>query len=217
MKPENKKLLMAGAAELGAPLAEGQAEAVGEYLALLDKWAEKINLTAVKGERERVVRLVLDSLAAAPLLGEGLRVADVGSGAGVPGLMVKIARPDLYLTLIESRRKRADFLAEVVRRLKTSGIEVFPGRAEDYKGETFDAALARAVGRAGELAMLCGPLVKPAGLILAMKGPAPEAELMEDEAGISQAGFRVKEIRRYRLPDDDVLRTIVVLEKTMAR
>jgi 16S rRNA (guanine527-N7)-methyltransferase len=216
MEPENKELLIAGAAELGAPLAEGRAEAVGEYLALLEKWAQKMNLTAVKGERERVIKLVLDSLAPAPLLGEGQRVADVGSGAGLPGLVVKIARPDLYMTLIESRRKRADFLGEVVRRLKLSGVEVFPGRAEDYKGETFDAALARALGRAGELTRLCRGLVKPGGLILAMKGPAPEAELDEDDAQIRKAGFRVREIRPYRLPENALARTILVLEKAPA-
>ncbi|HUT52058.1 MAG TPA: 16S rRNA (guanine(527)-N(7))-methyltransferase RsmG [bacterium] len=217
MKPENKQLLIAGAAELGVQLSEFQAGLVDAYLSHLDKWAAKMNLTAVKGERERVVKLVLDSLALAPLLDQGMRVADVGSGAGLPGLPVKIARPDLYMTLIESRRKRADFLGEVERRLGLQGLTVFAGRAEEYKDAPFDAALVRAVGRLGELALPCRKLVKQGGLVLAMKGPAPEKEIAEDDAQIQKTGFRIKELKHYRLPDGAGGRSIVVMEKTRSR
>jgi len=213
MEADNQEILIAGARAFEVLLTGEQVKRIGEYLALLDKWSRKMNLTAVQGEQERVVKLVLDSLAVAPLLSEGMRVLDVGSGAGLPGIPVKLAVPGIIITLAESRRKRVDFLKEAVRKLGLTGVEVFAGRAEDYPGPGFDAVLVRAVGDLSSIIEAGAGRLSAGGIMAAMKGPEPEAEIAGAEARMRSAKIRIREIRRYALPEAAGSRSLVVLEK----
>jgi 16S rRNA (guanine527-N7)-methyltransferase len=185
-----------------------------KYLALLNKWNEKINLTAVRKEREQVVSLLLDSLAVAMVVPDREKVLDVGSGAGLPGIPLKVARPGIDLTLAESRRKKADFLGAVARELGLRGVRVHPGRAEELAaGEKFGMVTARAVAELGELAALAGGLLGPGGRLVAMKGPDPEAELRAAQGALDRAGLRLDRVRRYELPAGGGSRSLVILVK----
>ena len=213
METENLELLIKGARDLGFEFGERETGLFDQYLSLLDKWASKINLTAINGERNRVTRLILDSLNVAPLIDDGMRVIDVGSGAGLPGIPVKIARPGVELVLCESRQKRSDFLKEVARKLGLPGVSVFDARAEQWDGQEFDAALVRGVGAIDEIVKICSPLVRPGGSLVAMKGPAAEEELRDLMEPAGKLGFSIREIRPYDLPGHDASFNLVILDK----
>lgn len=216
-------------------LGPGAEDLFGRYLFLLRKWCRVINLTGVREEREQVVKLILDSLAVVPVVegffggagrvsGEGgisfLRVMDLGSGAGFPGIPVKVARPGWEMVLVESREKRVSFLKEAVRELKLEGIEVFHGRAEDF-GEGrllwgaggFQVILCRGVGKLDKVARLCSGLIGGGGILVAMKGPEPEEEIRAAKGRVERFGFRIGGPRFYCLPDHDNKRSLVILQK----
>jgi len=214
METENLELLIEGARDLGLELGERETALFDQYLSLLDKWSTKTNLTAIKGERERVIRLILDSLNVVPLLADGMRVIDIGSGAGLPGIPVKVVMPGVELVLCESRKKRAVFLGEAVRKLKLDGVRVFDARAEQWDGELFDAALVRAVGALDALVKICSPLMKRGGVLIAMKGPGAERELVDQMEAADKPGFSFRETIDYNLPGREATFSLVILEKT---
>jgi len=227
MKPENKKLLTEGARANGFSLNSRQLKQFTDYLEVLDLWARKMNLTAIRDERNRVALLLIDSLAAAAAVkaraeedpARTLRVMDLGSGAGVPGIPVKIALPAVEMTLCEARQKRVLFLKEAIRKLGLSGIWVHHGRAEELTPEAgpgtgpFEVVMSRAVGPLSELAGLCREITAERGLIIAMKGPDPEPELEESRDLIDRAGFRLEAVKRYELYKLGVLRSLVMMRK----
>jgi len=220
MDDANQKLLVSGAGKLGIELDEGQVDLFGRYLEVLDKWAAKINLTAIKGERNRVIKLLVDSLAPAPTIAKmlatrgSLRVLDLGAGAGLPGVPIKIAVPRIGLVLCESRQKRAAFLKEIVRELGLSDTRVENSRAEEMDGDDmFDVVLARAVGSISELARLSYRLMNAGGLLVAMKGPDPGDEIDESRKKVEKLGLDIKETVQYELPAGDGSRTLVLIEK----
>lgn len=214
METENLELLIKGARDLGLDLGERETALFDQYLTLLDKWSTKINLTAIKGERERVTRLILDSLNVVPLLADGMRVIDVGSGAGLPGIPVKVVMPGVELVLCESRGKRAGFLKEAVRKLGLDGVRVFDARAEQWDGELFDAALVRGVGALDALVKICSPLIKKGGALIAMKGPGAERELADRMEAADKPDFSFRETIAYNLPGHEAAFSLVILEKT---
>ena len=149
-------------------------------------------------------------------LPKGAKMADVGTGAGFPGIPVKIARPDISLVLVDSLNKRLAFLEDLCRRLALSAERVH-GRAEDlgrqpqYR-ESFDLVTARAVTNMRELAEFCLPMVKKGGCFAAMKGFEVEEELAQAKKAIAVLGGKVQEVRKYTLPDGGK-RSVVVIKK----
>ncbi len=149
---------------------------LAEHIGCLAAWNRKMNLTAITTTREMVVLHVLDSLSVGPLVRRP-RVLDVGSGGGFPGIPLSIVHPDLEVVLVESRRKKAEFLRYVVARMKLRNVTVANSRIELYRNdEKFDTLIARAFASLPELVRLTGHLQKPGSRILAMKGRRPETE-----------------------------------------
>ena len=168
------------AADAGRTLAPEQSAALEQYLDLLTAGNEQMNLTRITDREQARVQHVADALTLLPFLPAGAhRLADVGSGGGVPGVPLAIARPDVRVTLIESIGKKAAFLEESAAALGLANVHVFNGRAEAWRGGRFEVVACRAVAALGKLVEWCRPLVAPGGVLLAMKGPRIAEELAE--------------------------------------
>ncbi len=182
-----------GLAGLGVSLDERQAAQLGDYLARLLAMNEQMNLTSITDPREAWSRHLLDALSLAPHLGAlpaEARVLDVGSGGGVPGIPLAIARPDLRITLLEATQKKAAFLAAVVEALGLPRVTVATGRAEQLAATalrgSFDAVTARAVARLDALLPWTVPFVKPGGRLLLIKGQRADEELNEARKALAR-------------------------------
>ncbi len=213
-----ENLLREGFRELGLPLDEA---ALRRYRLYADALAEKnavMNLTAIEGE-ENVARLhFLDC--AALLARFDLRdksLIDVGTGAGFPGLALKIACPSLRLTLLDSLDKRVGFLRGCCERLGLEDVRCVHARAEEPPEgfrQSFDAAASRAVARLSVLSELCLPMVKRGGLFLAMKGPDCADELREAEKAIRLLGGELGEVWPYGIPGTEIRHSVIAVRKT---
>ena len=198
--------LLDGARALGFELDATQVARLIAQLDLLDEWGERMNLTAIRERSQQVTKHVLDSLSVAPWL-RGRQVADVGSGAGFPGIPLAIVRPDLQFSLIESTGKKCRFLEHVRDTLGLTNVAVVQSRAEAYKPEVrFDTVLARAVGPLVDLVRNAGALVAGGGRLLAMKGRFPEEELAK-----KLGGWKVVAVHPLRVPGLDEERHLVEL------
>jgi 16S rRNA (guanine527-N7)-methyltransferase len=160
-----QKLLEAEALRMGLPLYEPALHALGRYLGELDAWRQRINLTGDLAPEDLCVH-ALESVAGAALIPQGARVLDIGSGGGFPGVPISIARPDLSVTLLEPRGKRASFLRHVVRTVPLLNAEVLAERVENLGSPAYDCATSRALGDLAEL-IDGAPFLAPAGLLLA--------------------------------------------------
>jgi len=169
--------LAAGVAALGLTLPAGAEAKLLAYLALLEKWNRVYNLTAVRDAERMVSHHLLDSLAAVPFF-QGQVVLDVGSGGGLPGIPLAIARPELQVTLIDSIAKKTAFLLQAKAELGLNNLNVVTGRVEDFRPESgFDFITSRAFSDLKEFVMLTRHLLNPAGHWLAMKGLMPHEEI----------------------------------------
>ncbi len=169
--------LKAGIAALGLALPDGAEAKLLAYLALLDKWNRVYNLTAVRDAGRMVSHHLLDSLAAVPCF-VGKTVLDVGSGGGLPGIPLAIARPELQVTLIDSIAKKTAFLLQAKAELGLANLTVVTSRVEDFRPETgFDVVTSRAFSDLREFVTLTRHLLKPGGRWLAMKGVYPHEEI----------------------------------------
>jgi 16S rRNA (guanine527-N7)-methyltransferase len=198
--------LLDGARALGLELSEEQAGRLLAHLDLLDDWNTRMNLTAIRDRPSQLTKHILDSLSVQPFL-RGERIADVGSGAGFPGIPLAIVDPARHFTLIESTGKKCRFLEHVRDALALPNLEVVQARAEAYRPEVrFDTVLARAVGPVADLVRFAGALVVGGGRLLAMKGRYPQDEL----AG-RLSGWKVAGVHRLRVPGLDEERHLVEL------
>jgi 16S rRNA (guanine527-N7)-methyltransferase len=200
--------LSVGLRRLGLALAPAQVETLGILLDELADWNTRLNLTAIREPAECVDKHLLDSLAVRPLL-KGLAIADVGSGAGFPGLPLAIADPDRRFTLVESTGKKAGFLRHIVTRLDLPNVEVVPLRAESYKPpRPFDSVIARALGPLAQFVRVAGHLAGRGGRLLAMKGKVPE-----DEIQALPAGWKLLAVHPVAVPGLDAERCVVELAR----
>lgn len=188
------------------------------YAETLEKWNAVMNLTAIKEPREVVIKHFLDSMMIFKCadIKTDAKVIDVGTGAGFPGVVMKIVRPDIDLTLLDSLNKRITFLKELSAELGIK-TECIHSRAEDggknpVLREKFDFAVARAVANLRDLSEYCIPFVKVGGCFISMKGPDIETELDEAKNAIKILGGKVEKIESLTLPDDS-RRTVIVVRK----
>ena len=215
----DRDCLKAGGEAVGVPVDTDLAERLDTYARLLMEWNEKMNLTAITEPGAMVVKHFVDSLAAAPLLPAGpLRLIDVGTGAGFPGVPLALYRRDIQLTLLDSLNKRLVFLEALCRELDLP-VKLVHARAEEggrrpELRERYDVASARAVAALPTLCEYCLPFVRPGGLFLAMKGPDCAAELDEARSAIRKLGGTYERTTRYTIPGTDVTHSVVVIRTT---
>ena len=211
-----EEILRAGLPELGLSADEAAIAKLRRYAALLEEANRVMNLTAIRGEEE-IARLHCLDCAAVPghIPLAGKRLLDVGSGAGFPGMVLKILEPAAEVTLLDSLQKRVSFQRRTAETLGLEGIECLSGRAEEMPElrERFDVVTSRAVARLHVLCELCRPMVRPGGVFAAMKGPEPEEELREAAGAVRKLGGGEPRIERYTVPGTDAVHTLVIVPK----
>lgn len=190
-----------------------RAAAFNRYAEMLRERNEKINLTAITEPEEVKIKHFLDSCSAAELLPGGASVLDIGSGAGFPGLPLKIVRPDLTVTLLDSVNKKVAFMNDVVAELKLSGVTAVHARIEDFphKGE-YDAVVSRAVAELSTLAEYALPFVKIGGAFIAYKSEKAESEAEAAASAITLLGGRIREIREAFVAAG-LTRKLIIIDK----
>ena len=185
---------------------------------MIKEWNEKVNLTAIIDEKEIIVKHFIDSLTILKYIKDYDKIIDVGTGAGLPGIPLKIVNDTLKLTLLDSLNKRINFLKEVENKLDLNNIEFVHGRAEDiaqdikYR-EKYHISCSRAVARLNVLAEYCLPYVKIGGKFICMKGPNANEEIKEAKTPIKILGGQIEGIEEIALPDGENNRTIVIITK----
>jgi len=212
------ELLKKSLDELDIHYSESQIIAFMSYLAELRKWNRAYNLTAIKTDKDIVIKHFIDSLLYLKAIsGSITKVADFGSGAGFPGLPIKLVRADLDMTLIEPSRKKASFLRHITRQLNISSLKVLEERIENlgdtYEG-TFDVIVSRATSSVSKSLTLSYPFIKKGGMLVLSKGPKLADELKELEAS-SHADKIIRTIHQIELPFSNTARNIVALQRIM--
>ena len=202
---EPRALLTEGVAALGLELAPATLVQLQIYLEELKLWNTRTNLTALKTDRDIVIKHFLDSLAVLPFLDGAVSVADLGSGGGFPGLVLKLARPEMALTLVEARERKAAFLEYLVVRFKLTGVEVARTHLTPAQARKWEPKVAAVVSRAAfilpRLLELAAPLLATGGMVLALKGVNLAAGELEAAGSAGQLlGLGPLEQHPYALP-----------------
>ena len=212
----DKNRLEAKCAALGIALTGPMLDALDQYAEILVDYNQKVNLTAITDPEGIEDKHFADSLLLANLPETAGKLVDVGTGAGFPGVVAKIFKPELQLTLMEPTGKRVEFLKYVCAQLGLSGVEFAKERAEEAARkvwrEQFDVATARGVAALPMLSEYCLPLVKVGGVFLAMKGPGAAEELAESGAALKKLGGKGSGVAEFHLPGGDV-RNIIRIKK----
>lgn len=214
-----KEYIVSAVKDYKIELSDEQLGQLSAYYELLVSANEKMNLTAITDPKEVAVKHFADSLSVFNYVEfpKGAKVIDVGTGAGFPGLVLKIARPDIELTLLDSLNKRLNFLEEVLNSLKLDAHLVH-ARAEeggqnfDYR-ECYDYAVSRAVARLNVLCEYCLPYVRLSGSFIAFKGGEADEEIRNASKAIQALGGKKKNIFKFELPDNCGSRTLIQIEK----
>jgi 16S rRNA (guanine527-N7)-methyltransferase len=214
-----QSLLTSSAEEFGIEVTATQAKSFQQYMELMVEWNEKVNLTAITEPHDVAVKHFLDSILLLKYLEiqDGAKLIDVGTGAGFPGLPLKIMRPELSLTLLDGLNKRLVFLQDVLTKLNISA-ELVHARAEEgsrqvqYRGR-FDFATARAVAPLNFLCEYCLPYLKMGGTFVAMKGPQIDEELESAKNAIQLLGCKLSDVKEFTLPGGDG-RSLVLITRT---
>jgi 16S rRNA (guanine527-N7)-methyltransferase len=210
-RESERELLVAGARDLGMSLNPSQSDALLRLVDELELGNAQFNLTAIRDRLGMLRKHVLDSLSLEPYL-RGDRVADVGTGAGFPGLPLAIVNPQRRFTLIEATGKKARFAERTALQLKCDNVGVVHARAESYRPfELFDTVTARALSSLADFAAYAGHLCAPGGRLLAMKGKRPDEEI-----SALPKSFRVVAVHRLKVPGLDDQRHLVELSKARA-
>lgn len=215
---EFMKDLVNKAKEIGISLNEEQVKKFYDYMLVLLDWNEKINLTAITDVKEIILKHFIDSITICKYIPENSKLLDVGTGAGFPGIPVKIIRDDVTIVLLDSLNKRILFLEDVIKKLKLTNIIAVHGRAEEFGKnkkfrQCFDIVTSRAVANMAVLSEYLLPFVKIDGKAVIMKGSECEEELKDAEKAINVLGGKLKSVDKFFLPSSDIKRAIIVLDK----
>lgn len=223
--------LESGSQQLGLALSQRQIEQFEQFYSMLTEWNQKMNLTTITERREVQVKHFLDSLVGLPILAEEmgeslplqshLHAIDVGSGAGFPGVPLKIAWPELHLTLLDGTGKKVRFLKALVAELELDNVQVVQGRAEEIgrrppHREGFDLVTARAVARLNTLVEYLLPLCRVGGNLLIYKGPSANEEFIEARKAIELLGGETRRFAPVEVPHLDEERRILLIHKSHA-
>ena len=206
--------------QLEVELTEQQLEQFKTYYEMLIEKNKVMNLTAITEKDEVIDKHFIDSISLNKAVDttKPLKILDLGTGAGFPGIPLKIAYPNLKITLLDSLNKRIKFLQEVIDELGLQEIEGIHGRAEDFAKqpayrEQYDLCVSRAVANLATLSEYCLPYVKEGGCFISYKSGAVEEEVNQSKEAITELGGRIKEVIAFTLPKTDIERTFVVIEK----
>lgn len=206
--------------QLEVELTEHQLEQFKTYYEMLIEKNKVMNLTAITEKDEVIDKHFIDSISLNKAVDttKPLKILDLGTGAGFPGIPLKIAYPNLKITLLDSLNKRIKFLQEVIEELGLQEIEGIHGRAEDFAKqqgyrEQYDLCVSRAVANLATLSEYCLPYVKEGGCFISYKSGAVEEEVNQSKEAITELGGRIKEVIAFTLPKTDIERTFVVIEK----
>lgn len=207
-------------AAIGVSLTEEQIHQFLQYYELLVEWNGFMNLTAITDYDEVMKKHFVDSLSLIKTfdVSKNVRVIDVGTGAGFPGLALKIAYPNLQVTLLDSLNKRINFLNEVIARLGLTDVETVHGRAEDFAKPDklrakFDLCVSRAVANMSTLSEYCLPFVKVGGEFISYKSEKITEEMMVAKNAVSLLGGKFDRSTEFTLPDSDIYRNLIVIKK----
>jgi 16S rRNA (guanine527-N7)-methyltransferase len=201
--------LLVASQQMGVELQPPQAQRLLAYLTLLEKWNKVHNLTAVREAEKMLTHHLLDSLSVVPYLNRELRVIDVGSGGGLPGIPFAIVRPEVRVTLLDSNHKKTSFLQQAVIELALENVDVVTERVEEYEApEQYTGIMCRAFAETAEVIRLTQALLAPAGRWYLMKGVYPEVELAQLPPGVIVQG-----IHELSVPNLAASRHLLVLER----
>lgn len=203
--------------KLGIELSDKQVSQFCLYGDLLLEWNQKMNLTSIEDPSEVILKHFIDSLTINQYI-NGLKLADIGTGAGFPGIPLKIVRPSLQIVLVDSLNKRLDFLREVVFKLDLNEVEIIHARAEElgrkekYRA-SFNIITCRAVAKLSVLLEYAIPLLKVNGIFIVMKGTQVDVELKEAKGALIKLGARIESIEKFSLGPEAEHRSIVIIRK----
>lgn len=218
MHPEG--ILKEGTTQLGVRLSDKQRRHFQIYLEELQAWNNKANLTSVEGSDDIVIRHFLDSISCvlSKRIDHFSKLVDIGAGAGFPGIPIKIVSPSICLVLVDSVKKKTDFLTSLVEKLCLTNTSIIRQRAEEYaressNRETYDIVVARAVSELPVIIEYGLPLLKPGGALIAQKGKIKEAELKKGARAATLLGGSIAEVKSVEVPFLDEERNLVIVEK----
>ncbi|MED3570944.1 16S rRNA (guanine(527)-N(7))-methyltransferase RsmG [Cytobacillus praedii] len=204
----------------GISLSPQQIQQYETYYSTLVEWNEKMNLTAITDKHEVYLKHFYDSITAAFYFDfkQPIHICDVGAGAGFPSLPIKIAFPELHVTIVDSLNKRIGFLEHLSNQLGLKNVQFIHDRAETFgqkkeHRETYDVVTARAVARLSVLSELCLPLVKVGGTFVAMKGASAKEELEAGKKAIAVLGGKLEQVYSFTLPQEESERNILIIKK----
>ncbi|MGE4283127.1 MAG: 16S rRNA (guanine(527)-N(7))-methyltransferase RsmG [Clostridia bacterium] len=217
---EYRQLLKEGASQLNIDLSDAQINKFLIFKNVLIEWNKKMNLTAIEDEGEIIVKHFLDSISCMTtnIFKPRCKVIDVGTGAGFPGIPLKLVDDTIEMTLLDSLNKRLIFLDEVISQLKINNITTVHSRAEDLGSnkeyrEKFDVSISRAVANLSILAEYCLPFVKVGGFFVSMKGPNMKEEMIGAENAIHILGGELTDIKTVVLPYTQIEHSIIIIKK----
>ena len=213
-----KELMCSYGREIDIEFNDKQLSQFYEYMNLLLEWNEKINLTAITEPEEVILKHFIDSLTINKYIKENKTLADVGTGAGFPGIPLRIYRPDLNVTLVDSLNKRINFLNEVISKLELKDISTVHSRIEDFGKdkkyrENFDYVTARALANLTTLSEYLIPISKVGGKCICMKGNDVKEEIDNGKKAINILGGRIDRIDKFKLPNSDISRNVIIIDK----
>lgn len=215
---EFKEIIKRQVKLLKIELSEDKIKKFYNYMNLLIEWNQKINLTSITDPREIILKHFIDSLTINKYIKENTKMIDVGTGAGFPGIPLKILRDDIEIILLDSLNKRIKFLDIVIEELKLNKISTIHSRAEDigrdekYR-EKFDYSTSRAVANLSTLAEYLIPLVKIKGEVIAMKGAEIKEELETSKKSINVLGGKLNSVEEFCLPESNMKRNVIIIQK----
>lgn len=203
---------------MGVRFSVEQMDKFYKYMNLLIEWNEKMNLTAIIEPNEIILKHFIDSITILKDIKDGSTVVDVGTGAGFPGIPLSIMNPTLKITLVDSLNKRLIFLQEVINELDLKNVELVHARAEEFGRnkkyrEKFDVATSRAVANLATLSEYLLPLVKINGKAISMKAGNASQEIEDAKKAIKTLGGNINNIEEFKLPQSDIGRTIIIIDK----
>ena len=208
-------LLRQTSKEIGVSLAESQLELFWHYLQELLEWNKTFNLTGIRDPADIIIKNFVDSLTPLPYLERSGRLLDIGSGAGFPGIPLKIAAPQLQVHIVDARRKKTSFLKHLIRTLELKGVTALHGRAEEMEqpGQPFQIIISRAFRRLEPLIKLVSPLIEPGNMLVAMLGPTSETEQKRFNLLAVAEDLKLNKVVSLELPRGRGGRTLLFLQK----